>query len=331
MIDVHAHVVLDGTIGAAGPYGPEIFVDCDGTPCFRSADYVLRGVRHAGTAFTDVEIRLAAMAEAGIEYQALSPNPLTYFHHVETDIADTFCRRHNDLLAELVAPRADRLGGLAALPIQDPDRAAGELVRAVRELGLLGAAFGTDIGRPLDDPALDAVYAAAVELDVPIFLHPAPAGVDRQRADPRLGRFDLDLVAGFAAEELLATATLVFSGVLDRHPGLDVCLSHGGGGAAFHYGRLRQAARVRPWAPPELAAEGGFEARFSRLWFDALVHDDRALRLLVEVVGDDHLVPGTNFAGWDQGHPPGDAPLWDRLSGNARRLLRLDRARADDA
>ena len=288
---------------------------------------MLRGVRHAGTAFTDVDVRLAAMADAGIEYQALSPNPLSYFHHVEADVADTFCRRHNDLLAELVGPRSDRLGGLAALPMQDPDRATSELARAVRDLGLKGAAVGTDVGRPLDDPALDSLYAAAVELDVPLFLHPAPAGVDRRRADPRLGRFDLDLVAGFAAEELLATATLIFGGVLDRHPGLDVCISHGGGGAAFHFGRLRQAARVRPWAPPGLAADGGFEARFSRLWFDSLVHDRRALALLVEVVGEDRLVPGTNFAGWDQGHPPDDARLGERMSANARRLLRLDRHR----
>jgi aminocarboxymuconate-semialdehyde decarboxylase len=325
MIDVHAHVVLEGTFGAAGRHGPEIVTDAAGVQSFRTGDYVFTGVRYEGSAFLDVDVRLAAMETAGIEYQVLSPNPLTYFHHIDAGLADGFCRRHNDLLAALVADHPDRLGGLAALPMQDPARAVAELRRSVGELGLLGAEVGTEFGRPLDDPALDDLYAAAVELDVPLFLHPGFDGVDRPRVDPRMARFDLDLVIGFAAEETLAVATLIFGGVLDRHPELDVCLSHGGGAVPFLIGRMGRAARVRSWAPPELAADGGFEDRLARLWFDSHVHDPRALAFLIEVFGDDRLVGGTNFAGWDQGHPPDDADLRTRLTGNARRLLRLSR------
>jgi aminocarboxymuconate-semialdehyde decarboxylase len=323
VIDVHAHVVLEGTFGAAGPEGPELVCEA-GREVFRSGGYRLEGVRYRGTAFLDVDLRLAAMEAAGIEYQVLSPNPLTYFHHIDTPLAEQYCVRHNDLLAEMVAAHPDRLGGLAALPMQDPDRAAAELERAVRELGLLGAGIGTDVGRPLDDPALDRFYAAAAALDVPLFLHPGPASA-AGTGDPRLARFDLELTVGFAAEEALAVATLIYGGVVDRHPMLDICISHGGGGAAFLYGRLRQAARVRAWASPALAADGGFEAAFGRLWFDCLVHDDRALGLLLDVVGEERLVPGTNFAGWDQGLPPAEGQLRQRLSANARRLLRLDR------
>jgi aminocarboxymuconate-semialdehyde decarboxylase len=140
--------------------------------------------------------------------------------------------------------------------------------------------------------------------------------------DPRLARFDLELVVGFAAEETLAVATLIYGGVLDRHPALDVCLTHGGGATPFLFGRMHAAARARPWAPGELKADGAFEERLHRLWFDALVHDERALRFLAEIVGEEHLVPGTNFAGWDEGTPPPEQ--WrKRLSDNARRLLRL--------
>ena len=320
MIDVHAHVVLEGLMGTAGPYGPEM-LECGDRPAFRVGDYVLEGVRYRGTPFLDVDLRLQAMQERGITFQVLSPNPLTFLHHAPADVAIPFCRRHNDLLTELIAVAPDHLGGLAALPAQDVDASVAELERAVG-LGLLGASIGTDPGRPLDDPALDPLYAACVDLDVPLFLHPSPSGIDNPVRDPRLQRFDLELIVGFAAEETLAVATLIYGEVLDRHPALDLCLTHGGGGTPFLAGRMRAAARVRAWAPDALRADGAFDDRLRRLWFDALVHDARALRFLADVVGDEHLVAGTNFAGWDEGRPP-PGEWRERLSGNARRLLRL--------
>jgi aminocarboxymuconate-semialdehyde decarboxylase len=321
MIDVHAHVVLEGLMGTAGTYGPEM-LECGDRPAFRVGDYLLEGVRYRGTPFLDVDLRLQAMEERGITFQVLSPNPLTYLHHAPAEIAVPFCRRHNDLLADLITVAPDRLGGLAALPAQDVEASVAELERSVGR-GLLGAAIGTDPGHGLDDPALDPLYDACTRLNVPLFLHPSPSGIDNPVRDPRLGRFDLELVVGFAAEETLAVATLIYGGVLDRHPGLDLCLTHGGGATPFLFGRMQAAARARAWAPTELKHDGAFEERLRRLWFDTLLHDERALRFLAEIVGDEHLVPGTNFAGWDEGRPPAD--VWrKRLSDNARRLLRLN-------
>lgn len=312
-------------MGAAGPYGPEM-LECGERPAFRVGDYVLEGVRYRGTPFLDVDLRLAAMEERGITFQVLSPNPLTFLHHAPAEVAVPFCRRHNDLLVDLITVAPDRLGGLAALPAQDVDASVVELERAVGE-GLLGGYMGTDPGRLLDDPDLDPLYDACVRLNVPLFLHPSPSGIDNAVRDPRLGRFDLELVVGFAAEETLAVATLIYGGVLDRHPALDLCLTHGGGATPFLFGRMGAAARSRPWAPAELKADGAFEERLRRLWFDAHVHDERALQFLSEIVGDDHLVPGTNFAGWDEGRPP--PGVWrDRLTANARRLLRLQVSRS---
>jgi aminocarboxymuconate-semialdehyde decarboxylase len=271
----------------------------------------------------DVGLRLEAMDRAGIDFQVLSPNPLTYFHHIEPADALAFCQRHNDVLAELVALHPQRLGGFAALPMQAPDLAARELARATGELGLLGAYVGTEFGHALDAPALDGFYAAVVESDTPLFLHPAPAGIDGPPGDARLQRFDLDLILGFAAEESLAVATLVFGGVLDRHPDLDVCLSHGGGGAPFMQGRMACAARKRPWSPERLRAPGAFEAEMARIWFDVHVHDPRSLALLADVVGTERLVWGTNFAGWDEGAGEDLGDLAATLTANAERLLRL--------
>jgi aminocarboxymuconate-semialdehyde decarboxylase len=328
MIDLHAHVVLESELGAAGPYGPELD-DGDPTsgrlPCFRVGDYELVGVRYRNSPFMDAEARLAAMDDAGIDLQVLSPNPITYFAHVETEIAEAFCRRHNDEVAALVARTPDRLAGFTQLPMQDPDRAAAELRRSVRDLGLLGPYIGTDLGRPLDDAAFDVVWAACVELGVPVFVHPAPDGITTPRRDERLARFDGDLWLGFLYEETLAVAQLVLGGVLDRHPTLDVCVSHGGGATAWLAERLEHAARTRPWAPEALTEPGAVRTRLERLWWDAHVGGKRTLDALISMMGPDRIVAGTNLAGWDQSLDPchEDPSLATTFDANARRLLRL--------
>jgi aminocarboxymuconate-semialdehyde decarboxylase len=327
VVDIHAHIVLAETMGAAGDFGPWLGQEADGTPVFRiGTTYRLRGVRYQGGPFMDVDRRLARMDERGIDFQVVSPNPLTYFHFIPADDAERFCRVHNDAMARAIAPYPHRLAGLAALPLQEPVRAAEELQRAVAELGMRGAAFGTDTVMPLDDPRMDVLWAKAVELDVPLYIHPGSAGIDGPAGDPALRRFDLDIIAGFAAQETLAVATLIYGGVLDRHPRLDLCISHGGGATALLMGRMARAARKRPWSPAALRADGAFEERLARLWFDTHVEHPQVLELLSRAVGPDHLVYGTNFSGWDEPDAGHDGVLPDsaypRLADNARRLLR---------
>lgn len=321
LIDVHAHAVLEVSEGAAGAAGPELGTGADGTPFYRVGDYVLHGVRYRGSPFTDVDLRVAAMDEAGIDVQLLSPNPLTYFGDLPVADAVAFARAHNDALAATVARYPRRLLAAAQLPVQDVGAAVTEARRAVCDLGMPALYMDTDpAGRTLDDPELDPLYAAVVELDVPLFVHPSPLGSEGPPDDPRLRRFDLDLLFGFARDETLAVAALVFGGVLQRHPALDVCVSHGGGAAAFLAGRLARAVGKRAWATPELR-ERGFEHYYRRLWFDTHVHDDAALDLLARHAGTQRLVFGTNFAGWDSG--AGHVPAGIDLAGNAARLLRL--------
>jgi len=325
LIDVHAHVVLEGVFGAAGSYGPELLENETGEPVFRAGDYILRDVRYQGSVFMDIRARLAAMDAAGIALQVLSPNPITLFHSVESEIAVAFCRRHNELLAGLVATNPKRLRALAALPMQDVKAAIDELHRAVKTHGMSGAAIGVDVGRQLDDPALDEFYAAVIDLDVPLFIHPAPNGSDGGWIDRRLERWDLALVAGFARDETLAALTLIFGGVLERHASLDICLSHGGGAFPFLLGRARAAAR-RPWAAEWVQSEGSFDAFVERLWFDVHVGSEAALACLLAVVSPERVVYGSNFGGWDQptgNHGRPSMELSQRLNNNARSLLRL--------
>ena len=323
-VDIHAHAVLAGSMGKAGAHGPEIGYTESGSPWFRVGDYRLDGVRYEGSPFMDTNVRLANMDAAGIDFQVLSPNPLTYFHHIGTAEAVSFCRGHNDALAEIVAEHPSRLAGFAALPMQDIAAACEELDRAVTELDLLGGYIGTDIGRPLNDPELDRFYERVVKLDVPLMIHPSPAGIDGPAGDPNLKQFDLDLLTGFAAQESIAVATLIFGGVLHRHPDIDVCLSHAGGTMTSLIGRFNRACTKRPWVPEHLQYEGAFEESLKRLWFDTHVHDARVLEWVIEIMGTDKLLLGTNFAGWDQHAMTQDVDpaLADKMAANAKRLLR---------
>ena len=323
VIDVHAHVVLAKTFGIADHFGPEMGGQDGDDPWFRVGNYRLDGVRYKGSAFMNTEVRLEKMRQARIDFQVLSPNPLTFLHFVEPQIAIKFCKVHNDALHEVISENSTHFAGLAALPMQDVSAAIDELERSVRELDLLGGYIGTDMPHSLDDAKMDPFYEACVRLKIPLFLHPSPAGIDGPNGDSNLKDFDLDVVIGFAAQEAIAVARLIFGGVLDRHPNLDICLSHGGGSTGFLIGRMAMASRKRPWANINLKADGAFETLLSKIWFDNHLNNNESLSMLTSIVGDDRLVLGTNFSGWDA---PDDLSTHlppAKLADNARRLLRL--------
>jgi aminocarboxymuconate-semialdehyde decarboxylase len=315
VVDLHAHVVLAGAFGTAGPYGPFHGDDANGVEFFRVGDYTMKPIPYRESVFMDVERRLAEMDRVGIELQMLSPNPLTFFGGIEPGPAIDVARATNDAMAELVAEHSDRLLGAAQLPMQDPQAAIAELDRAVGELGLVAAYIGTDYGTSFDDPRLDDVYHRVVELDVPLFVHGVTNDGRGPVGDVRLRRFGLDLIVGYTYEETLAAASLVLGGVLDRHPRLDVCLSHGGGAIAFLAQRFDSMAAFQ-------RRESDFAGALRRLWFDSHLEPGPARDLVVATVGVDRMVYGTNFGGWDT--PRATDEFDASLTPNARRLLRLE-------
>jgi len=323
-IDCHAHARIEVDMGPQWSHGPEYGVDDKGQPWYRVGSYRLAGVKHTRSPFTDAQLRIEAMDAAGIDFQVISPSPLTYFHFIDRADAIDYCRKWNDALAELCQRHSHRLAGLATLPMQDPAAAARELSRAVSELGLLGGAIGTDFGTSMESTEVDALYAVACAEDVPLFVHGVPAGIDGPPGDPNLRRFDLDVVCGFAAQITIAVATVIYGGVMRRHPTVKICFSDGGGAMPFLAGRMHQAALKRPWSPDWLREPGAFDNFLRMLWFDTNVGDARSLDLLVAVVGTDHLVMGTNFAGWDQQDSIKKGVDLPMLADNARRLLASD-------
>jgi len=315
VVDLHAHVVLDGAFGAAGVYGPEHGLDANGLEFFRVGDYTMKPIPYRGSIFMDVERRLVEMDRVGIDRQMLSPNPLTFLGGVESAPAVDFARATNDAMASVIAKHPERLNGAAQLPMQDPDAAIVELERAIGELGLVAGYIGTDYGMTPDDRRFDDFYERIVELDVPLFVHGVTNDGREPVADGRLRRFGLDLIVGYTYEETLAASAFVLGGVLDRHPELDVCISHGGGAIAFLAQRFDSMAQF-------MGKDSDFAASLRRLWFDSHLEPGPARDLVVETVGVDRMVYGTNFGGWDT---PASTDEFDAsLTPNAHRLLRLE-------
>ena len=150
VIDLHAHVVLEESFGAAGKYGPELSSG-EKLQEFRVGDYIMR-VPYRGSVFMDAQKRIEAMDALGVDLQLLSPNPLSFFGHINAEDALEFARASNDAMVRHIDPFKDRLLGAAAVPLQDPELACEEVERAVTDLGLIAAYVGTDYGFSLDDP-----------------------------------------------------------------------------------------------------------------------------------------------------------------------------------
>jgi aminocarboxymuconate-semialdehyde decarboxylase len=238
----------------------------------------------------------------------------------------SYARAQNDCLAEEAAQEPSRLRPVANLPLQDPAAAAKELDRAISELGVVGAQVATTVGPEwIDRAGLDEVWEAAEALGALIILHPmAPlSGVT-------LDRYFMDNSVGRPAETTIALAGLMYSGVFDRFPGLRMCAVHGGGFVPFQIGRLDRAYRAKP----DLAARDATRLPseyLSMLYVDTVVHDQGVLRFLIDTMGAEHVLVGTDYP-FEMGDDdpvalvdavPGLEPSQREaiLSGNARRLL----------
>lgn len=315
MIDVHAHLFFDELLGQAGAYGPRIEDTQPGCSLITGAMSWPLASRSALAVSPGA--RVQALDQAGIDLQIATISPLWLFHHAPAAIALPFATRANDLLGHWCEKTDGRIRPLAQLPTQDPAAAAEELRRCVEKFGALGGFIGSDARPHLDSTDLDPIYSACEQLDVPLFIHAAMPGIDGPAGDPRLDRWIGHAVLGYPLEDTVAVSSFLLGDVLDRHPNLDVCFSHGGGAIPLLWGRLTAFAHtVRSPVDPDT-----LHAHLQRLWFDQHLHFDAGVRLLREVANPAHLVFGSNFGGWDAEH--GHSHPDHALASNARTLLRL--------
>ena len=300
VIDVHTHYIphscLDlenATLGGATPLGD----------------------------LTDVGRRIQDMDSTGVDMQVLSVPPGLLNRDSPTPRLLTVG------IAETVDKHRDRFIGLAAVAMTEPEGAADELEYAIKELGLRGLEIGSNVrGINLDAREFAPLYAKLQELDVPVFIHP----VDVLGGD-RLGLYHLRNLLGNPTDTAVAAASLVFGGVLKEFPGLRFYLAHGGGSCPYLRGRWEHGWRVRDDVKANISSPPG--EYFKLLYFDSLTHSTSALGYLVESVGADRVMLGSDYP-FDMGDPdpvktvtsvPGlsESQKGLILGGNARALFKL--------
>lgn len=237
----------------------------------------------------DVSLRLRDMDANAVDVQVLSPTVFTFFYGHEPDLALACSIVQNEDIAAVCAKHPERFLGLGTVPLQAPQMAADELRRSMTKLGLRGAMIGSNVnGRNLDDPALEPFWAAAEELDAFIFIHPH-AGVGAER----MGSYYLKNLIGLPLETTLAAASLVFGGVLERHPRLTVCLSHGGGFVPYQAGRFQHGWEVRDEAKVNIKNPPA--ESLGRLYYDTILHSGHNLEFLIGAVGHEHVLLGSDY------------------------------------
>jgi aminocarboxymuconate-semialdehyde decarboxylase len=305
-IDLHTHILPPDWPDLDAKYGYPGFVRLDHyKPCCARMMIGGRIFREITDNVWDPKRRIEEMDRGKVSMQVLSTVPVMFSYWAKPHDALDLSRRLNDHIAEVVRHHPERFVGLATIPLQDPELAAGELERCVRQLGLRGAQIGTHVdanqhsGRldtlNLDNASLQPVWSAAEELNAAIFVHPWDMlGKERMR------KYWLPWLVGMPAETSLAICSMIFGGVFERFPKLRVAFAHGGGAFPFTAGRIDHAFHVRAdlcaidnqAAPCSYLAHGSTPARF---YVDSLVHDADALRLLLKLFGKARVALGSDY------------------------------------
>ncbi len=246
--------------------------------------------------------RLAEMDALGMDMQLVTPTAGFYQYDKEPDLTRRIHKECNDEIAEMVTEHPTRFVGMAIVPMQDPAEAISEMERAMGELGLEGVMLNDHVaGKTYDDPAFGPFFRAAEELGALLFFH---QGRDTC-VTHRITRYKLPNAVGNLTERALVFATLVFSGALDRHPDLRLLLAHGGGYTAYGIARMDKVAGALEGAgngmTPPFGLGDGFSQQLPpsdylrRFYYDCITYSGPALRFLVDTVGVDRVVLGTDY------------------------------------
>ena len=288
-IDFHAHVVVPEVYELAG--GHNVFSELPADPGVTDEmrDGIKARARLVLGRMSDIGERIARMDAMGVDVQVLSASLVHQgLEWADAQLSLRLARTTNDWIARAVEMRPQRLIGLGTLPLHVPSLAVAELERCMGELSLKGVAISTTAaGMELGDAALRAFWAKAEALGAVVYIHP---GGNR---DPRFKRFHLWNSVGQAFEEAMAISSLMYDGVLEAFPKLKICVSHGGGYMPYYMGRIdrnyaeKANTRINMKKPPI--------DYLRMLYFDSCVYERAVLAHLVDRVGAERVVLGSDY------------------------------------
>ncbi|MES2072852.1 MAG: amidohydrolase family protein [Pseudomonadota bacterium] len=328
VVDIHSHFFPPITQQEAAA------LDVEAAPWLRIQDdeqgMIMTGdkpFRPVYSALWDSARRIEEMDRSGVDIQLMCATPVMFGYRYAIQQALPWAMRMNDYAIELCAHNPQRLKALAQVPLQDIDAACREASRA-QALGHVGVQIGNHLGeRDLDDEGLLVFLTHCAHEGIPILVHPW----DMMGGDNRMKKWMLPWLVAMPAETQLGILSLIMSGAFERLPAsLKICFAHGGGSFAFLLGRVDNAWRQRDIVrencphPPS--------SYVNRFYVDSAVFDQRALALLVDVMGEDRVMLGSDYP-----YPLGeqdvgslirssgfsDASSQKLLSGNAKAFFQL--------
>jgi aminocarboxymuconate-semialdehyde decarboxylase len=236
------------------------------------------------------EERLKDMDEQGTDVQVLSIHTPLFGYHLDTVRGIALAREVNDEIAQMTRRWPTRFAGLATLPMQDVQSAIEELERAVTRLGLKGAELDTHVnGEQWDEPKFRPFFKAAESMGAVLFFHPQPQNNFLRERTPRDG---LANSLGVILDDAIVTAILICGGVLEACPDLRICIAHGGGPACYAMGRLDRNWHNRPETRRIPQPPSAYQRR---LYYDTVTGSEEALRFLLDRVGADRVVLGSDW------------------------------------
>lgn len=330
MIDMHAHIFprisREDAFALDRAQAPWLRVDnAESGMIMKGADEF----RPVYAVLWDPAARVADMDRRGLDVQIVSATPIMFGYELDATKVAGWAARMNDLALEYCAPYPTRLKALAQVPLQDTELACREASRAMAS-GCVGVQIGNHVGdRDLDDPGLVEFLHHCADNDIPVMVHPW----DMMGMERRMKRWMLPWLVSMPAETSLGILSLILSGAFERLPrSLKLVFAHGGGAFAFTLGRADNAWKYRDIIQKDCPhPPSHYVDRFS---VDSAVFDHEALRLLVEVMGSERVMLGSDYP-----YPLGEqhigqlvssAPMLDEkakariLSGNAKAFFGLD-------
>jgi aminocarboxymuconate-semialdehyde decarboxylase len=327
-IDIHAHFVSRELIGEAerngARYGVQLDRDSNGSERIVFANGTR--LRPFFPELCDLPVRLPTLQSMSIDRQLISTWTDMSGDLLAVPEAARWARLQNETLRDAAAQHPDTFEAMGTLPLQDVSASIEELQHIVGNLGMRSIELSTNLnGRDLDGPEYHPLWKRIRDLDVFVLLHPGFVTVSPQRLDT----YFLNNLVGFPTDTTIAAARLIFSGIVQKLPGLKCCLAHGGGFLPYQIGRLDRGFNVHPACSASLSASPSKLMR--AFYFDTLTHDDAALRFLFDAVDREKIVYGSDypFEMLDEAGPKrvsrvsglSQAEVLAALGGNAERAL----------
>ena len=289
-IDIHAHFFPESWPDFAARFGSP---DWPWTKPLGDGEAMImlgnREFRRIPQVCWDPMRRLEDLERQGIDLQVISATPVLFSYHRPVEQALEVARIFNDAALEMCNHAGGHFRALCQVPLQDIDASCAEVSRS-KQAGHIGVQIGNHVGpKNLDDPGIITFLHHCADIGAPVLVHPWDI-----MAQDRMPKYMMPWTVGMPAETQLAVSALVLSGAFDRLPKtLRICFAHGGGSFAYLLGRMQNAWEHQPLCRG--AAQFPPVRYLERFHVDSAIFDQRSLKLLVDVMGEDHVMLGSDY------------------------------------